>query len=154
MKHLALFIIYFPIFSLSLFAQVKISTGSSLIDVQVKRAFAQGDDVCIDLMLTSHTKWDMISLHACEVYDDEGNHYQLMGVSFQVSDEMIDVMVDGKRRCIFSVAKDIPRKVRVIIRNVDEYASAFSLVKIEWWGDRSSANIINTTIKDLQITRE
>ena len=134
--------------------QPSVSTSSTSLSVTVKRAFAQGDDVCIDLLVTSHTKWEVVSLHACKVFDDEGNYYVMSSSTFQVSDERIDVMIDDKRSCFLAVAKDIPRKVRVIVRDVDEYATAFTRMDIEWWGERNSGNIVETVIKNLPITRE
>ena len=58
------------------FAQQSVSSGSPHIDVQVKRCFANGEDVCIDLMITGHGKWKSIVFYGdCDFYDDEGNRY-------------------------------------------------------------------------------
>ena len=139
-------------------AQVKVSSGSSYIDVAVKRAVAEGNDVIIDLMITSHGSWKKIIIStgnmspSSRIYDDEGNLYQ-SGKSNVMMFE-----ADGTRSYWFPelvIERDVPRKMRVIVKNVDEYATEFTKAYFHYYANRvdfvENEYIIN--IKNLPITR-
>ena len=133
----------------------KVNPGSTAIAVTVKRAVAPGNDVFVDLMVTSRSGWKVLAFLSdhCVIYDDEGNQYRggLVNMEYQVLFE-----VDGSRhnQCHLDLERNIPRKVRIIIRNVDEYAASFPLVKLRYYGDNSSSNDNTITIENLFIKRE
>lgn len=132
-------------------AQATISPGNSAMEFQVKRALAQGDDVIIDLMVTCKSNQSIFQLfEQTSIYDDEGNLYttDLFGSKIQFE-------FDGKQSTSFRfpIERGIQRKLRIIVHNVDEYASAFSLIKISYMGDNSSFSGV-LSIKDLPITRD
>lgn len=135
-------------------AQTTVDSGHSSIEVAVKRAFASGSDVCIDLIITSRGNWDKIVLHGdSEFYDDEGSrytsgiHYRDYGVYFERDNERMG------GACQLNIVKDIPRKLRIIVKNVDEYASSFLLIKLPYLGNNTTLNSCTMTIKNLPITR-
>ena len=63
--------------SITSFAQVSISTDSPNVDVTVKRAFARGENVYLDLLITCHNRWEYVGVSGCTAYDDEGNYYDM-----------------------------------------------------------------------------
>ena len=139
-------------------AQVKVSSGSTSIDVAVKRAIAEGDDVIIDLMITSHGSWEKIIIStgnmfpSSRLYDDEGNLYQ------SGNRDVMMFEADGKRDYWFPelvIERDVPRKMRVIVKNVDEYATEFTKAYFHYYANkvdfRENEHIIN--ISNLPITR-
>jgi len=147
--------------SFCLFSQTKISSGSTNIDVQIKRAVVNGDDVFVDLIITSRGSWSFLEIMTrndmgsvgCRFYDDEGNLYQ------SGSSSVMQFEIDGARSYWFpkiQIERDIPRKMRIIVKNVDEYASSFSSIRIPYWGNGGSKtedlNVI--TIKNLPIIRD
>ncbi len=141
------------------FAQVSVSTESMELDVVAKRAVAKGNSVFIDLVITCNADWDQVGVDRCEVYDDEGNYYSLWD-AYGNGGFRIDILENGERipnpsgACPIKIAKGIPRKVRILVKAVDEYATEFKLIKIQWRGNMVFRHDINTTIKDLPITRE
>lgn len=140
-------------------AQVKVSSGSLSMDVQFKRAVAQGNDVFIDLIVTCNTNWEKVGLSGCKIYDDEGNYYNLWD-GYGNRGYRIDVIENDERIPLPSgaasipVARDIPRKVRILVKGVDEYASSFVQISIEWWGDMWRDKSFNSTLKNVPITRD
>lgn len=130
------------------FAQVKVSHSSSGIEFNVKRAFARGDEVCIDLLITNRSNYESIAfnLWGSKCYDDEGNEYTKNALSKEGP-----ATVGGK----IDIPRDVPRKIRVIIKNVDEYASAFPLIKLEYEIYNPTSNGPQTlSIKDLIISKD
>lgn len=117
------------------FAQVSVSSGPPSIDVQVKRTIANGDDVSIDRMITGRSTRSVIAFldNHCMFYDDEGN---LFPGGIQDQNYKIFFEWDGKRygQCHLPIERDILRKVRIIVKDVDEYAPAFSLIKLHYYG--------------------
>lgn len=147
--------------SITSFAQVSISTDSPNVDVTVKRAFARGENVYLDLLITCHNRWEYVGVSGCTAYDDEGNYYDMWKPSRTPGQFRMDVLDENGERIphtsgssIIYVARDIPRKVRILIKEVDEYATSFTLAKIEWRGNNDRNLIFNSTIKNLPITRD
>ena len=88
MKHLAALFFFSLVAFLPLNAQsgdpvAEVDPGSTAIDVVVKRCFAQGNDVMMDLIVTGKGRWKVVAFlnNHCVFYDDEGNRY--MGGSSQ-----------------------------------------------------------------------
>ncbi len=158
MKRLIFAVILLISCSLFAGAQVKVSSGSPSIDVVVKRAIADGDDVIIDLIVTSHGGWRKIIIStgymypSSRLYDDEGTLYQ------SGNSKIMTFEVDGYRNYYFPemvIERDVPRKLRVIVKNVNEYATEFTKAYFHYYADRvdfvENEHII--TIKNLPITR-
>ena len=147
MKRLFLFITSLLTISVFSFAQTKVNSGSSEIDITVKRAFARGNEVCVDLIITNNSNWESISFNLWDskVYDDEGNEYTKNSLSKEGPSTY-----GGK----IDIPREVPRKVRLVVAKVDEYASSFTLMKIEYEGSNPSSNPRTLTIKNLPIARE
>lgn len=147
MKRLFLFITSLLTISVFSFAQTKVNSGSSEIDITVKRAFARGNEVCVDLIITNNSNWESISFNLWDskVYDDEGNEYTKNSLSKEGPSTY-----GGK----IDIPREVPRKVRLVVAKVDEYASSFTLMKIEYEGWNPSSNPRTLTIKNLPIARE
>lgn len=130
------------------YAQVKVSSGSSGIEFNVKRAFSRGNEVCIDLLITNMSNYDSIAflLSSSKVYDDEGNEYTQNAIYKEGP-----ATYGGK----IDIPRDVPRKVRIVVSNVDEYASAFPLIQLEYEVyNPSSYGPKTLTIKNLPIIKE
>ncbi len=159
-RFLLLFALIFP--SLTLSAQVKVNSGSPDVEVEVKRAVEKGGDVYVDLIFTTSAgslSYIEINTHnaqsttpGCRFFDDEGTMYQ----SGEESTMLFEV--DGNRTHWFprlQLEKDVPRKMRIVIKNVDEYATAFQSVRIPYllyYGRYRKADA-EITIKKLPVSR-
>lgn len=135
------------LFTIAAFAQTTINSGDPALEMTVKRTFIRGNDACIDILVVGHNSWECISFWWIErqVYDDEGNFYEKDNVSFEV---------DGKTSSIIRIARDIPRKMRIVVHNIDDYASSFPLIKLTYDGNNTNANTRTMVIKGLPITRD
>lgn len=149
----------------SSFAQTKVSSGSSNLEVQVKRAVENGADVYVDLLITSTGSLSFIEINThstasatdssgagCRFYDDEGRMYQSGAESTMLFE------IDGNRSYWFPklvLEKGVPRKMRIIVKNVDEYATSFVSAHIRYLpdGSRFSTDEGTIVIKNLPISR-
>lgn len=145
--------------------QTKVSSGSPNLEVQVKRAIENGTDVFVDLLITStgSMKFLEINTHStasatggagagCCFYDDEGRMYQSGSESTMLFD------IDGKRSYWFPrlyLERGVARKMRIIVKDVDEYATSFTTVRVRYFpdGSPSSADEGVIVIKNLPISR-
>ena len=137
----------------ALFAQVSVDSGSFDVDVQVKRAIARGSDVCVDIVCTVRNSWNALVFQknnrkdSIRIFDDEGGFY---------SECVFEV--DGRQSTYqgwLNVAKDTPRKIRFIIKDVDEYAAGFALMELPYYGQGKVGGAMDCklVIKDLPISR-
>lgn len=135
-------------------AVAEVDPGSTAIDVVVKRCFARGNDVMMDLVVTGKSRWKVVAFldNHCVFYDDEGNRYMggLVNMGYQL---LFEVDKNRHNQCHLDIEKDIPRKVRLILKDVDEYAASFPLIKLRYYGDNTSANDCTIVIKNLPIDR-
>jgi len=147
MKRLILFIVALLSVNILSYAQTTVNSGAPEIDIAVKRAFARGNDVCVDLTITNNSNWSSISFNLWDskVYDDEGNEYTKNSLSKDGPSTY-----GGK----IDIPREVPRRVRIVVANVDEYASSFTLMKIEYEGWNPSSNPRTLTIKNLPIIRD
>ena len=147
MKRFILFIVALLSINIVSFAQTTVNGGASEIDIAVKRAFVRGNDVCVDLTITNNSNWSSISFNLWDskVYDDEGNEYTKNSLSKDGPSTY-----GGK----IDIPREVPRRVRLVVANVDEYASSFTLMKIEYEGWNPSSNPRTLTIKNLPIIRD
>ena len=150
MKKVIVFLVLILLSSPS-FSQVVVDPGASEIGVAVKRTHTEGQSVVIDLMVTCYASaWRRIGFgdDKSSVYDDEGNLYRLGSGS---------IVIQGDNSWgELQVEKDIPRKMKVIVKNVDEYATAFPLIKLYYSasGDNGGIKQSLVTIKNLPIQRQ
>ncbi len=161
-KFIVAFILCLSAFSA--FAQVYVSSGNPDVDIKIKRAFSSGSDVVIDFLVTSSTIWESITFGTLPandigvlVYDDEGNLYDNKFTTQKYAGSRIWFESDGERSYQVrnvKIARNIPRKVRMIIQDVDEYASSFSEMTIGYYGNNDGRYAYKIIIKNLPITRE
>ena len=148
MKHLIVTIILLITGFVYSGAQVRVDSGATEVEMKVKRAFSRGNDVCIDLIVTGLSSWENIAFWWLDserkIYDDEGNFYERKQIYFEA---------DGERKDIIPIERGIARKVRIVVKDVDEYASSFALIKLRYYGNNTSDNPRMLTIRDLPITR-
>lgn len=158
MKHLFFTLFVFCTFPFFVSAQTKVSAGSTSVDVSVRRAVAEGNDVIIDLLITSRGSWQKLIFStsldypSCRLFDDEGNLYR----SGDRNKMMFEI--DGERFYWFPemvVENGVPRKFRIIVKNVDKYATQFVKGYFHYYADRvdfrENEHVI--TVTDLPITR-
>lgn len=160
MKRLVSIFLFFMAALFSLNAQsektaMEVDPGSTAIDVVVKRCFAQGNDVMMDLVVTGKSRWKVVAFlnNHCIFYDDEGNRYTggLVNMGYQL---LFEVDKNRHNQCHLDIERDIPRKVRLILKDVDEYAASFPLIKLRYYGDNTSSNDCTIVIKYLPIDRD
>lgn len=145
--------------------QTKVSSSSSNLEVQVKRAIENGTDIYVDLLITStgSLKFIEINTHSTAsaiggagagfcFYDDEGRMYQSGAETTMLFE------IDGNRTYWFPrlyLEKGVPRKMRIIVKDVDEYATSFTTARIRYLPDGSpySTDEGSIVIKNLPISR-
>ena len=148
MKKFLLGIVVLVATAISAIAQTTLTSGAAEMKVELKRAVAQGNEVVLDFMVTSYaSNWGRVFFSArfSQFYDDEGNLYE--------GDDKIEFKADGYG---LSVERDIPRKLKVIVKGVDEYATTFLLCRIKYYVDsKEGARVKESemTIKNLSIER-
>lgn len=109
-------------------AQVKINTGDPYIGLQYKRTIVSGNTVMVDFVMTNFKN---IEIEAClynfvnlSFTDDEGNVYD--NNSFK-----IDIGNSGQETAVFS--PEVPLKVRLILTNINEYATAITSINYPYY---------------------
>ena len=141
------------------FGQVSVTSGNPSVNVNVKRAIMLGDDVYVDMIIKCQNNWEKIIFStsnmypSCRVYDDEGNLYQSGDSGVMVFES------DGKRSHWFPelvVERDVPRKIRIVGKNVDEYATMFTKALFHYYADRADflENEYVISINNLPIERQ
>jgi len=139
------------------FSQVQVSSGNPELDVQVKRAVAEGNDVFIDLMITCYADWDVIRLiHRDRLcfFDDEGVLYH--GDEYNGGIIRIFFFIDGEKNsghALLKVARDVPRKLRILVKDVNEYAASFTYIKIPYVAN-DHGDEAYIVIRNLPISRD
>ncbi len=134
MKRLLLFVAVALSVAVASAQSVKFSAPD--VDVKFKRCIATGNNAYIDVVITNWmgkdvnayciTKESMANYghHFTAAYDDEGNMYRPFSeISILVGGE--NVLSDH-----FYLPREIPVKLRVYIKNLNEYASEIKLLKI------------------------
>lgn len=150
---LSLFLMSLPL----AWTQTTVSSGNPNLDVQVKRAIVSGEDVLVDLILTCYSDWDVIRfIHRDRLcfFDDEGDLYH--GDVYNGGVYKVLIEIDGVRdtgHSLLRIAKDNPRKIRFVVKNVNEYATSFTLIRIPYKANDTGDEIF-IQIKNLPITSE
>lgn len=157
MKRLAL-ILLFTLFAMSGYAQT-IKLNAPDVEFKFKRCIASGGSAYVDLVMTNWsgkefsgllTQQEMMASYDnyyTAVYDDEGNMYRHDSLSFSFA---------GESSNSFYAPCEIPIKVRIYIRNLDEYASEIKLLKMAFRGMPSAEpyGAALLEIRDIPITRQ
>lgn len=156
MKRSILLFLLLTLVILPVSAQSSVDTGNPSIDLSVKRCFASGNTAYLDMVFTARTDIKAIVIHnqggnySTIFYDDEGKRYSGYGnLLFEIDDRQ------DPYHGYLEVARDIPRKVRVIVSNLDKYAAEFPLITMNYSTETRTGSKLNTlTIKNLHIDRE
>ena len=156
MKRFFLLFLLLTLVALPVSAQPSVDTGNPFIDLSVKRCFASGNTAYLDMVFTARTDIKAIVIHnqdgnySTVFYDDEGKRYSGYGkVLFEIDDRQ------DPYHGYLEVARDIPRKVRVVVPNLDKYAAEFPLITMNYTTETRSGSILYTlTIKNMPIARE
>ena len=157
MKRLAL-ILLFTLFAMSGYAQT-IKFNAPDVEFKFKRCIASGGSAYVDLVMTNWSEkefrgsithrevMESYDNYDTAVYDDEGNMYRLDSLSFSFA---------GESSNYFYAPCEIPIKVRIYIRNLDEYASEIKLLKMAFRGMPSAETygLALLEIRDIPITRQ
>lgn len=138
--------------SISALAQPKITCSVMDLSVSVKRCFAKGDIAYADLLLTNKSNKDMTFFVAPQrATDDEGCSY-VNGVH-----TILYLIINGSNELYYKYF--IPAegfiRVRVAIKDLDEYATAFQYLSLitdpAGYNSNSGKTVV---IRNLPITRE
>lgn len=130
--------------------KLSVNTGNPSVDIRLKRCRAVGDDVEIDLIITSHQKWTVINYipEESQCNDDRAHAYKGENFVFVIDGER------QQRNPDLITEQDIPRKLKVIIKDVDEDATAFKSLKILYSGDGNKERKYTMNFKNLPIKRQ
>lgn len=158
MKRLFLLIVATLFVSVGYAQSVKFSAPD--IDVKFKRCICSGNTAYIDLVMTNWSNKDIspmpILSDPCNnsrytsAYDDEGNMYKfLTNLGLIIGGE---VCSGGP----FNLPREIPVKVRVFIKNLDDYARTITMLKVAFYHtasvERNGAALLE--IRNIPITRQ
>lgn len=131
------------------YAQYSFSSGNPSVEMNLKRTVSQGNDVIMDFVITCHIEAQNIVYFDPQVYDDEGNLYT--GYHPSTGNRYNYFTIDGRQTGDLRLERDIPRKMRLTVKYVDEYASSFLLVKIPYDLNGTRYTVV---IKNLPISRQ
>lgn len=137
------FSLAFALVSICAFSQVKVSINYPDVDVVFKRCIVKGDIAYLDYMITNNSKEELLvqlgstntqTDDEMSAFDDEGNVYRYSDseksrliFKFSLAGHEFEDMFYSK---IVNIPIGIPIKGRIGIRNIDEFATQFKLVKI------------------------
>lgn len=152
-----LFIIIVSVFAASaMHGQVRCSTDYPDLELKYKRTTVSGSNVYVDFTLTYHGK-DEMGIRISDgnntiFYDDEGNIYKGQGLSGMGERKNNNIIADvGNANSDYGLLPSgIPIKLRMLIKNVDEYATSFPKIIIGF----SSYGWYEMQISNVPIPRE
>lgn len=152
-----LFIIIVSVFAASaMHGQVRCSTDYPDLELKYKRTTVSGSNVSVDFTLTYHGK-DEMEIRISDgnntiFYDDEGNIYKGQGLSGMGERKNNNIIADvGNANSDYGLLPSgIPIKLRMLIKNVDEYATSFPKIIIGF----SSYGWYEMQISNVPIPRE
>lgn len=115
------------------------------IEVVFKRCICSGPSAYIDLVMTNYSGKEMTgssiasenmadyASYYTAAYDDEGNVYKPGSgmASVRIGD---DNFVPSLAQRAFALPSEVPVKVRVYLKNVDEFAAEITLLKMNFRG--------------------
>lgn len=138
------------------FGQVQCSTDYPDLELRYKRTTVSGNNVYVDFILTYHGK-DEIGIRISDgnntiFYDDEGNIYKGQGLSGMGERRNNNIIADvGNANSDYGVLPSgIPVKLRMLIKNVDEFATSFPKIIITF----TSYGVYEMHISNVPIPRE
>ena len=146
MKRSFLLFLLLTLVTLPVSAQPSIDPGSPSIDLAVKRCFVSGNTAYLGIIGIGNQGGN----YSTVFYDDEGKRYSGYGkVLFEIDDRQ------DPYHGYLEVSRDIPRKVRVVVPNLDRFAAEFPLITMNYTMEtRSGSNWYTLTIKNMPIDRE
>ncbi len=132
MKKIITFLI-FTFFSICAFGQVKCILDNPDYEMKYKRTTVNNSDVIMDFTITYHGRgqgYFYIEEGLGNFYDDEGNIYNAR--KNPVGDR-INLFVDigNSGRCGQYLESGIPIKVRIRLKDVDDFATEFVKINLE-----------------------
>lgn len=122
-------------------AQVKCTSSNPDYKIAYKRTIVADNTVFVDFTVTYYGNGQVyFRIYAPQIYDDEGNIY-----SFD-SYNVVNVGNTGRNGA--DISPDIPIKVRIPIKNVDEFATQFYKMIIQYGNgyDENTFTITNVPI--------
>ena len=141
------------ILSVTAFAQVKVNfTGYPDVGIQYKRCFANGNTAYVDFILVNNTGKTLNASFSCEVilnktkirssaFDDEGNVYYTYHYLHGTPERRLySISLAGEHVIIGETARhimiptNVTLKGRIEIKDLDEYATSFNLIRLALGG--------------------
>lgn len=122
-------------------AQVKCTSSNPDYKIAYKRTIVADNTVFVDFTVTYYGDEQVyFRIYGPQIYDDEGNIY-----SFD-SYNVVNVGNTGKNGA--DIEPDIPIKVRIPIKNVDEFATLFNKMILPYGNgyDKNTFTITNVPI--------
>lgn len=124
-------------------AQVKCTSSNPSYELTYKRTVVAGNSVIVDFLVTLYGNVTKeFRVYEITVYDDEGNVY-----NFKANGTgCVDVGNTGNN--IIYIEPDIPVKIRITVKNVDEYSTLFKKMIMPFGNgyDKNSFTITNIPI--------
>lgn len=104
--------------SVSAMSQVRCVSSNPDYKLTYKRSFTAGNNVITDFLVTYYGKGTKeFGVYPMTVYDDEGNVYNFGSNGTGC----VDIGNTGEN--IISIEPDTPVKIRITVKNVDEYST-------------------------------
>lgn len=138
-----IFCLLFSVLSICAFGQVKCTSSNPSYELTYKRSVVAGNSVIVDFLVTLYgNETKEFRVYEMTVYDDEGNVY-----NFKANGTgCVDVGNTGNN--IIYIEPDIPVKIRITVKNVDEYSTLFKKMIMPFGNgyDKNSFTITNIPI--------
>lgn len=122
-------------------AQVKCTSSNPDYTIAYKRTIVADNTVFVDFTVTYYGNEQVyFRIYDPQIYDDEGNIYSFSSYN------VVNVGNTGKNGA--DIEPDIPIKVRIPIKNVDEFATLFNKMILPYGNgyDKNTFTIINVPI--------
>lgn len=140
MKRFILFTLFtlFALCNYDLQAQVKFHSSTNGLEMVAKRMSINGDIVTITGTLTWYGKTEAkafnLSRPEVRIIDDEGDVYTYNNIQIDIAN--VTILDPGYTLGeVVDLPVGIPLKVTITVFGVNEYATAFSLIEIPYFGN-------------------
>lgn len=125
------------------FAQVKCVSSNASYEITYKRSFVSGSSVIVDFLVNNYgNETNYFRIYSITAYDDEGNVYNFESYGTGC----VDVGNTGNNSA--DLEPDIPIKVRITLKNVDEFSTIIKKLILPFGNgyDKNSFTITNIPI--------